>query len=391
MATTKNSNRRKFLQNSIKVGASLSLLSSTHLLTAQSPFHKVEKKAPKSLKILLLGGTSFLGPHQIAYALERGHEISTFTRGKTKPKIYAELFDKVESLVGDRENNLEALKGRKWDVVIDNSGRRVKWTEDTAELLKDNADLYMYTSSLSVFYPFTGTDFSENRKVLLEVPEDILTDENRRTYEYGLMKANSEEAAKRIFGKERACVIRPTFIVGSGDPTDRFNHWAARLPLGGEVLIPGKLQDKVQYIDVRDLAAWMIRLAEDKTAGTFNASGPGFAQTMPAFVYGAHASFNIPATFTQVDDYDFLQEQGVYAITPWIIPVGDFEGMGVCENKKAIEHGLTFRSLSDTMQMTIEWWNSDAVSEERRQRVVSGANSMIAREASILKAWKERS
>ena len=151
--------RRKFLGISLALG--LSPLVKANPLKGLVDVEKSDKK----LKILILGGTSFLGPHQIAYALKRGHEVSTFTRGKTIPKIHQALFDKVEKLVGDRENDLEALKNRSWDVVIDNSGRRVKWTEDTAQLLVDNVQFYMYTSSISVYYPFIGDDFSEKQEI----------------------------------------------------------------------------------------------------------------------------------------------------------------------------------------------------------------------------------
>ena len=179
-------------------------------------------QATKKLKILVLGGTSFLGPHQIAYALERGHEVSTFTRGKTIPKVHQNLFSKVEKLVGDREDNLEALKGRRWDVVIDNSGRKTKWTEDTANLLKDNVGYYMYTSSISVFYPFTGDDFSESRPLVTEMPNDAAPEE-KGTYDYGIMKATSENATIAAFGLDRSIIVRPTLIVGPGDRTDRFS------------------------------------------------------------------------------------------------------------------------------------------------------------------------
>ena len=219
------------------------------------------KKNDKKLKILILGGTSFLGPHQIAYALKRGHEVSIFTRGKTIPKIHQDLFSKVEKLVGDREDNLEALKNRKWDVVIDNSGRKTIWTEHTTRLLEDQVGYYMYTSSISVFYPFVGDDFSENRSLVTEIPEDA-TPEEQQTYAYGVMKATSELATINAFGPERSIIVRPTLIVGPGDGTDRFPYWLARLEKGGDIVIPGHKVEVVQYIDVRDLAEWMIRLLE---------------------------------------------------------------------------------------------------------------------------------
>src|SRR5210317_950744 len=174
-----NQNMKKDRREFLGMGLALGL---TSILKASPVNSLIDYKwNDKKLKILILGGTSFLGPHQIAYALERGHEVSIFTRGKTVPKIHPEVFSKVESLIGDREDSLDALKNRKWDVVIDNSGRKTKWTEDTAKLLVDNVKYYMYTSSVSVFYPFVGDDFSENRKVLTEIPADV-TDEEKPTY-----------------------------------------------------------------------------------------------------------------------------------------------------------------------------------------------------------------
>ena len=376
--------RRQFLEITAAAGVAPVL---TSLLPSKS--HNTTEVETK-LKILLLGGTSFLGPHQIAFALDRGHEVSIFTRGKTVPKIHKKLFDKVEKLVGDRENDLEALKNRKWDVVIDNSGRKAKWTEDTAQLLKDNVGFYMYTSSISVYYPFTGDDFSESRSLVMEVPESTPAQE-KPTFEYGVMKANSEQKAIDAFGKERSIIVRPTLIVGPGDRTDRFPYWMARLEKGGDIIIPGGKDEVVQYIDVRDLAEWMIRLSENKSAGTYNGSGPGFSMTTDAFVHGIHASFTSPVNYIQIDDTDFLQENGLIGIQPWVIQLPKYAGMSKSDNSKAIADGLTFRSLSDTVNATKEWWYSDAVSQERRDNILTGERSFMKREEGILKNWSARS
>lgn len=373
--------RREFLGMSLALGAAPILNS--------KPIQRLidEKQTEKKLKILILGGTSFLGPHQIAYALERGHEVSIFTRGKTIPKIHQELFSKVEKLVGDREDNLEALKNRKWDVVIDNSGRKTKWTEDTAQLLKDQVELYMYTSSISVYYPYTGEDFSEQRPLVTAVPENT-PEENKAVYEYGVMKATSELATINAFGSDRSIVVRPALIVGPGDRTDRFPYWLARLEEGGEIIIPGQRDEVVQYIDVRDLAEWMIRLLEDKATGIYNGSGPGFEMTTNAFVHGIHASYNSAVTYIQIDDLDFLKENEIIGIQPWVIQLPQYAGMSRSDNSKAIEAGLEFRSLSDTVRATKEWWYSDAVTQERRDNILSGERSFMNKEKEILEKWK---
>lgn len=375
--------RRKFIGTSLALG-----LASLAKANPAASLIDVEE-SDKKLKILILGGTSFLGPHQIAYALKRGHEISTFTRGKTIPKIYSKLFSKVEKLIGDREDNLEALKNRKWDVVIDNSGRRTKWTEDTANLLVDNVGYYMYTSSISVFYPFTGDDFSENRPLVTEIPADA-NEQEKQTYAYGVMKATSEEATIKAFGAERSIIVRPTLIVGPGDPTDRFPYWLARLEKGGDIIIPGTQDEVVQYIDVRDLGAWMIRLLENEAAGIYNGSGPGFPMTTNAFIHGIHASYNSPVKYTQIDDQDFLKENGIIGIQPWVIQLPEYAGMSKSTNSKAIAAGLQFRPLAETVEATKEWWYSDAVTQERRDNILAGERSFMQREKEILKNWANR-
>lgn len=375
--------RREFLEISLALGLT-PIINSEPI---QSFFDAKEDE--KKLKILILGGTSFLGPHQIAYALERGHEVSIFTRGKTIPKIHQELFSKVEKLVGDREDNLEALKNRKWDVVIDNSGRKTKWTEDTAQLLKDQVDLYMYTSSISVYYPYTGKDFSESRPLVTAVPEGT-PEEDKPVYEYGVMKATSELATINAFGKERSIIVRPALIVGPGDRTDRFPYWLARLEKGGDIIIPGKKDEVIQYIDVRDLAEWMIKLLENKTTGIYNGSGPGFDMTTNAFVHGIHASYNSPVNYIQIDDLTFLKENEIIGIQPWVIQLPQYAGMSQSENSKAIAAGLQFRTLSETVMATKEWWNSDAVTQERRDNILTGEGSFMKREKDILAKWNDR-
>lgn len=372
--------RRKFIRTSLALG--LTPIVKANPLPLLNKMGKDEKK----LKILILGGTSFLGPHQIAYALKRGHEVSIFTRGKTVPKIHEELFSKVEKLVGDREDNLTALKNRTWDVVIDNSGRKTKWTEDTAQLLVDKVEFYLYTSSISVYYPYLGDDFSEDRSLVTEIPADA-NEEEKLTYEYGVMKATSEVATIKAFGKERAIIVRPTLIVGPGDRTDRFPYWLTRIEKGGNIIIPGRRDEVVQYIDVRDLAEWMIRLLENKAAGIYNGSGPGFEMTTNAFVHGIHASFNSPVNYTQIDDIDFLKENNLYAIQPWVIQLPEYAGMSKSDNQKAIAADLQFRPLSETVNATKKWWYSDAVTPERRDNILNGEQSFMSREKDILEKW----
>ncbi len=341
----------------------------------------------KKLKILILGGTSFLGPHQIAYALGRGHSITTFTRGKTKPSIYKNLFKDVEQLIGDRNDNLTALYNRKWDVVIDNSGHNAEWTKNSAALLKENCELYLYTSSTGVYYPYLNSDYKEDSKVILSEPEGI-DEEQKMEYGYGTMKANSEIEAISQFGINRTIVVRPTYMIGPADKSNRFIYWPIRLSKGGETMVPGKANDMVQYVDVRDAAEWMIRLIEDKKGGTYNAVGPKESQNIYSFVEEAKNAFDIKTSLVKIDDYDFLKENKVNYIVPWIMPIENNKGSAKINNHKAKENGLSFRPLVETIKDTYDWWNSDAVSQKQRAEVELNPKSILAREKSIIEKWK---
>lgn len=378
--------RRSFLSTTVKAGIALPFAGS--VLTSCMSNASGEKNTTKPLNILILGGTSFLGPHQIKYALERGHKVTTFTRGKTIPKINSDVFEKVESLIGDRVDNLTALENRKWDVVIDNSGRRAKWTEDTAKLLKDSCDIYLYVSSTGVFFPYLKANSKENDNVLLEHPTDM-DEMDKPSYDFGIMKANSEVAAKTHFGADRTIVVRPTYMYGPGDRTDRFVHYPMRLAKGGDILVPGRKEDQVQYIDIRDSAEWMIRLAENKIAGTHHAVGPANAQTLESFMNEAQTAFNVESNFVYAEDYGWLKENRLFYALPWIMADGNELGGLRINNEKSLQNGITFRPLSQTIKDTHDWWLSDAVDAERRDKYNANERGLMAREAQLLEAWKE--
>lgn len=378
-----NINRRNFLAQAALGSAAMSLMKCS-MSKNVSVNEKTENAVP--LKILLLGGTSFLGPHQIKYALERGHSISTFTRGKSKPTVHADLLDQVESLIGDRENDLESLKNKEWDVVIDNSGRQVKWTEDTAELLKDNVKLYMYISSISVFYPYYTDNVKEDGPIVISIPEDVGEDE-KYLYDYGVMKANSELAARRIFGDNRTIVVRPTFMTGPGDRTDRFMYWPTQLAQGGDIILPGKAEDPIQFIDVRDIAGWMIRLVENKAAGTYNGAGPKGFMNMEQFLQAGKKAFAKDYNFIKIDDYSFLEDNGLSFMAPYVMPREKFRGITRANLDKAISTGLSFRPVSETVKDTYDWWVSSAIDSDRRQAFETNPEGVNAKEKEIIEKW----
>jgi 2'-hydroxyisoflavone reductase len=370
--------RRDFLKGSLIAGAAVAggvPLSRAAAMTATPA-------AARRLDLLILGGTSFLGPHQIRYALERGHRISIFTRGKTQPTFHKSLFPKVERLIGDRNDDLSALKGRRWDAVIDNSCQRVEWARDSAAMLKDHAEQYLFVSSTGVYYPYKTVDIREDTQPLLS------DDPPLENPSYGVMKSLSEIAVRKAFGDERATVVRPQYIVGPGDRKDRFTYWPLRISRGGEVLVPGKQDDPIMWIDVRDLTEWMVRLMEDRVGGVFNAAGPASPCGMAEFVYGVRAATSAPVTWTWIDDYEFLEAHQLYYSIPWLIPTGDMLGGSRINIDRARAAGLAFRPLATTCTDTLAWWHSDAVAPERKAAPEFPLNEK--REQEILTAWKNR-
>jgi 2'-hydroxyisoflavone reductase len=333
---------------------------------------------PPSRTILILGGTGFLGPALVEAARARGHVLTLFNRGKTRPH----LFPDVERLQGDRDGKLDALAGRRWDAVIDNSGYVPRVVRASAELLAPNVGRYLFVSSISVYRDGLPPGSDESAPV---ATTDDPASEDVRAH-YGALKALCEQAAEQAL-PGRTTVVRPTLIVGPDDPTDRFTYWPVRLARGGEVLAPGDGKDPVQVIDVRDLAAWMVGLVEREVKGVFNAAGPRERLTMKVMLETCRAGTGARAALTWVPA-DFLEAQQV---APWTdlpswIPRGPEAGLSQVSNAKAVAAGLSFRPLADTARDTLGWWKG--LPEERRAKVRAGLSA--EREREVLAAWKTR-
>jgi 2'-hydroxyisoflavone reductase len=336
--------------------------------------------AAKSLRILILGGTGFIGPNQVKYAVARGHKVTVFNRGKTNPGT---LPAGVEQLIGDRNGQLDALKGKTWDAVIDNPSTLPRWVRDAAQLLKDSAGHYLFISTISVY--------ADNSKPGMDETSPTLTLADPTVEEigpnYGGLKALAEKEAERAF-PGRTTVVRPGLIVGAGDNSDRFSYWPIRIARGGEVLAPGEPTDPVQFIDARDLGEWTIRLLEQKAYGTFNAMGPAHPLTMAEMLYGIKAVTTAGAQFTWVPA-SFLEEHKVAPWTDmpvWIPPTGEYAGFGSRSIKKALDAGLTFRSLADTAATTLAF--HEGRPEERQSKLRAGLAP--EREKEVLAAWKAK-
>jgi 2'-hydroxyisoflavone reductase len=372
-----DSDRRSFLRLTAAAGGALGLGLVPGTLRAE-PTHWV---APRAVRILILGGTGFIGPHQVRYALDRGHTVTLFNRGRTNPG----LFPGVETLIGDRNGDLESLRGRTWDVVIDNSTNRPDWVELSAAFLKGSVDRYFYVSSRSAYADTSRVPMTADAPTYTY--ETAGVEPGAEQLPYGLAKALSERAAQAVF-QGRTNIVRPGLIIGPGDETDRFTYWPVRIHRGGEVLAPGDPSDPVQIIDVRDLTEWMIRMAEDGTVGVFNGVGPRTPRPMAELLYGIRAVTTAETTFTWVP-YEFLMEHDVrpYSGMPvWMPPTPGREGFARFDLTPEIEAGLTFRPLAVTAKETLDYHFSRP--PERQAPLRAGISA--AREMEVLAAWHAR-
>ncbi len=331
-------------------------------------------------RILILGGTGFIGPPEVRHALERGHEVTLFNRGVTNPDLFAD----VEQLRGDRNGDLDILRGRQWDVVIDNHATLPSWVRDAATLLSDQVGHYVFISTLSVYKDpvHAGTDEYGSVYTVEDWERAVAAGESP----YGANKAQAEREAQRAF-PDRCTVIRPGLIVGPGDPSDRFTYWPVRIDRGGEVLAPGDGSSAVQVVDVRDLTRFIVHVAEQASAGVMNATGPRTPYSMAEFLHGIRAVTSAEVQLTWVAA-PFLLERGV---RPWSdLPVwrqGPSEGVLAVDVERAFARGLSIRPLAETARDTLEWWRT--LPEERRSAPEAGLDA--AREREVLAAWHARS
>lgn len=350
-------------------------------------------KADKPLDILILGGTGLTGPHQVRYALARGHRVTIFNRGRKQPEWPGE----VEQLLGDRDKNdyasiaAEIEKGRRWDVCIDNPSSVPLWIREAAAVLKGHVGAYTMISSLSAYADNATPDQDESAPLakfdgdpMKETMASLRADMNK----YAGLKAATEAETRKHFGAN-ATILRPGLIVGPGDDTDRFTYWPLRMRRGGEVLCPGDGRDPVRIVDARDLGEWMIRLAEAKTRGVFNAFGPDYDLDTAALLYGVRACTTQGATLVFVPT-EFLDAQNVSAwgdMPAWVPATGDSAGFHTRTNAKAVAAGLTFRSIADTTQATLAWFDSQP---EERRKAGPRAGIKPEREVEVLAAWKAK-
>ena len=298
------------------------------------------------MKLLILGGTKFLGRHAVDAALAAGHDVTIFTRGQTNP----DLFPEIERLQGDRDGDLAPLEGRSWDGAVDTSGYVPRILRQSAELLRDAVDRYVFVSSISVHDDFSQPVEESTPVAQLEDPaiEEIVE-------HYGALKAACETVIDEVYG-ERGASVRAGLIVGPYDPTDRFTYWPRRIAAGGDVLGPGDPSAPVQFVDARDLATWLVKLALEGPGGVFNATGPAEPLTFADLIERARTAIGSDANLVWVDEQTVLDAD----VQPWMelplwLPGDDYAGMARADTQRARAAGLTFRPLEETVVDTLAW------------------------------------
>jgi 2'-hydroxyisoflavone reductase len=323
------------------------------------------------MDLLILGGTRFLGRHLVEAALGDDHSVTLFNRGLSGP----DLFPEVETIKGDREGNLSALRGRRWDAVIDTCGYVPRVVRASAGLLADVVGHYTFVSSISVYSDDIGPGADEGAPVE-ELEDPTVEEVTGETY--GGLKALCERVAEEEM-PGRVLNVRPGLISGPHDPTDRFTYWPRRVAAGGEVLAPDRPERQVQFIDVRDLAAWIVRMSAEQQTGTYNATGPAYELRMGKLLEECEAAGG-DAKIVWVSE-EFLEENGVEPFTelPLWVP-REYAGMLAVDCGKAMAAGLTFRPVSATIRDVLEW-------DSKRVEADLVAGLKLERERELLSGW----
>jgi 2'-hydroxyisoflavone reductase len=333
----------------------------------------------KPLNILVLGGTGFLGPHMVREALRRGHTVTLFNRGRTNNTLFPDL----QTIKGDRDNGLDGLKGQSWDAVVDNSGYVPRLVEDSARLLADHTDRYVYTSTVSVYADFKVKN--DESSPLATIEDEGIEEVTNETY--GALKALCEKRAASEIAAERLTIIRPTFVCGPGDSSDRFTYWPVRARKGGQMIWPGTPDDVIQIVDVRDLASFTIDCVDHNISGIYNAVNPEGKYKMNdmlADCRAVSASKFQPIWISEA----FAYERGLIAkgkLPIWEPKGGELGGAEPISGLAARNAGLRNRPERETVRDVLAWW--DTLSVERQNNMKAGMSA--EREAEEIAAWKQ--
>ena len=365
-------NRREFLKASVLGGAAVA----AGLPKISSAGE--EKVQSKPLDLLVLGGTGFIGPHMVREALRRGHNVTLFNRGRTNSTLFPDL----ETIKGDRAGDLEALENRRWDAVVDNSGYMPQYVRNSARTLSPNIGRYLFISSISAYESFA-------QPINEDSPLATMEDENAQEFSwdyYGALKVRCEKRAAEEIGGDRLTVLRPTYICGPGDHTDRFTYWPVRTQKGGEMLWAGTPAAEIQIIDVRDLANFVVDCVEQQISGIYNMVTPVGSYTMGKCLEDSQAVLAASVDPVWVDDA-FVEEQNARAegaLPIWHPSTGQFAHVSSVNGERARAAGLRNRPVRETIRDLMTWW--DTLPEERITN--AGFGMTAEREAELIAAWK---
>ena len=366
-------NRREFIKAGVLGGA----LAATGL--PEASFAGPGRMASKPLDILILGGTGFIGPHMVREALRRGHNVTLFNRGKSNNTLFPDL----ETIKGDRAGDLEGLENREWDAVVDNSGYFPPYVQNSARTLSPNVGRYLFISSISAYASFAQANDEDSALA-------TMADEDAETFSwefYGALKARCEKSAAEEIGDDRLTILRPTYICGPGDHTDRFTYWPVRTSKGGEMLWAGSPQHEIQIIDVRDLANFVMDCLDQKIAGTYNTVTPVGSYTMGNLLEDSQAVTATMVDPVWVDDafVDSSRAGAGGALPIWHPATGGNAHVSSVSGERAQAAGLRNRPVRETIRDLMTWW--DTLPEER---IANARFAMTAeREAKLIAAWKE--
>lgn len=371
-----SSNRREFIKGSLLGGAAIAGAGLAG--AAQADEHAGTNKP---MDILVLGGTGFIGPHMVREALRRGHSVTLFNRGQSNNTLFPDL----ESIKGDRGGDLSMLEGRKWDAVIDNSGYVPRHVQNSAKTLAPNIDQYLFISTIAVYDTY-ATPNAESSK-LATIDDESIEEVNGETY--GPLKALCEKRARTEIDSDRLTILRPTYICGPGDHTDRFTYWPVRVARGGEMLLPGGPAYPLQVVDVRDLANFTIDCLDQKITDTFNTVTPVGSYNMGQLLADSEAVTATSVRPVWVDEAfandaqakNGAQNRGMFPI--WHPLDGDRAGVSSVSGEKAVSAGLHNRPVRETIRDLLTWWQT--LPEERTSTMKAGMSAEL--EAALIKDW----
>ena len=351
-------NRRSFIKASVLGGAA----AASGALTSTAVAGDKGGAQSEPLNLLILGGTGFIGPHMVREALRRGHAVTLFNRGRSNSGLFPDL----ETIKGDRGSDLEGLKDRRWDAVIDNSGYVPRHVQNSAELLAGAVEHYLFISTISVYASFEQP--LDEDSPLGTIEDETVEEVTGETY--GPLKALCEKRAAGAMGGDRLTVLRPTYICGPGDHTDRFSYWPLRASKGGSMLWPGTPRHTTQIIDVRDLANFTIDCVERKTAGIYNAVTP-----KGSYDFGQLLEDSLVLTGAELDpvwmDEAFIEEHEIFGSLPvWHPQSGQYASISSVSGSRARAAGLHNRPVRETIRDLLSWW--ETLPEERTAEIRAG-------------------